>query len=174
MHNGLNKDISTNIGRGGSVRFLKRCYRSDYKIKDLAIEYQKKIFQGRYELDDFNSSQNLEIQFERNQQGDVKYIYLQDTNTIRSLYTIIHENAINKGIPPNDITVLSQTIKLLRNFDAYYRYSSNEKTNTMFETNEAIYRMGFNFIKSNNFPDWLNDAIKLIGKQNDRNKIKCI
>lgn len=166
----LNKDISTNIGKNGSVRFLKRCYRSDYKIKDLAIEYQKEVFQDRYELDDFNNSQSLEIQFERNQQGDVKYIYLQDTNTIKSLYTIIHENAINKGIPPNDITVLSQTIKLLRNFDAYYRYSSNEKTNTMFETNEAIYRMGLNFIKSNKFPNWLNEALKLIGRQNDRNK----
>ena len=136
----------------------------------MAIEYQKEIFQNRYEIDDFNDLQNLEIQFERNQQGDIQYIYLQDTNTIRSLYTIIHENAINKGIPPNDITVLSQTIKLLRNFDSFYRYSSNERTNTMFETNEMIYRMGLNFLKSNDLPKWLNEALKLIKRQNDRNK----
>jgi hypothetical protein len=166
-----NKDLVTNIGRNGSVRFLKRCYRSDYKIKDLAIEYQKEIFQDRYEIDDFNNSQNLEIQFERNQQGEIKYIYLQETNTIRSLYTIIHENAINKGIPPNDITVLSQTIKLLRDFDSFYRYSSNERTNTMFETNEMIYRMGLNFLKSNDLPEWLNEALILINRQNDRKKI---
>ena len=163
-----NKDIATNVV--GKPTELKRCYRSDFKIKDLAIEYQKEIFQNRYEIDNFNETQNFQIQFERNQQGDIKYIYLQDTNTIRSLYTIIHENAINKGIPPNDITVLSQTIKLLRNFDAYYRYSSNERTNTMFETNEMIYRMGLNFLNGNNLPNWLNEGLKLIKRQNDRNK----
>ncbi len=163
-----NKDIATNVV--GKPTELKRCYRSDFKIKDLAIEYQKEIFQNRYEIDSFNENQNFQIQFERNQQGDIKYIYLQDTNTIRSLYTIIHENAINKGIPPNDITVLSQTIKLLRNFDAYYRYSSNERTNTMFETNEMIYRMGLNFLNGNNLPNWLNEGLRLIKRQNDRNK----
>jgi len=163
-----NRDIVTNVI--GKPTELKRCYRSDFKIKNLAIEYQKEIFQNRYEIDDFNDVRNIEIQFERNQQGDIKYIYLQDTNTIRSLYTIIHENAINKGIPPNDITVLSQTIKLLRNFDSFYRYSSNERTNTMFETNEMIYRMGLNFLKSNNLPKWLNEALKLIKRQSDINK----
>ncbi len=163
-----NRDIVTNVI--GKPTELKRCYRSDFKIKDLAIEYQKEIFQNRYEIDDFNDIQNLEIQFEKNQQGDIKYIYLQNTDTIRSLYTIIHENAINKGIPPNDITVLSQTIKLLRNFDSFYRYSSNEHTNTMFETNEMIYRMGLNYLKSNDLPQWLNEALELIKRQNDRNK----
>ena len=163
-----NKDTATNVV--GKPTELKRCYRSDFKIKDLAIEYQKEIFQNKYEIDSFNENQDLQIQYESTQQGDINYIFLQDTNTIRSLYTIIHENAINKGIPSNDITVLSQTIKFLRNFDTYYRYSSNEKTNTMFETNEMIYRLGLNFLNGKNLPIWLNEGLALIKRQDDRNK----
>lgn len=162
----LNKDVATNVI--GKPVELKRCYRSDYKIKDLAIEYQKNIFQDRYEIDDFNNNQNFEIEFERDQLGDIKYIYLQNTFTVKSLYTIIHENAINKGIPPNDITVLSQTISFLRDFDVYYRYSSNERTNTMFETKEVIYQLGLNFINGEKSPIWLNDALALIKRKNDR------
>ena len=81
--------------------------------------------------------------------------------------TIIHENAINKNIHPNDITILGHSISLLKRFDAYYRYSSNEKTNTMFETFEVVYRMGLNYIKKNNQPIWLKEGIALIKRQND-------
>ena len=164
-----NKDIVTNVI--GKPIELKRCYRADFKIKDLAIEYQKEIFKNKYEIDNFNDKpKSLEIQFERNQQGDINYIYLQNTNSIISLYNIIHENAINKSIPPNDITILSETIKLLRDFDAFYRYSSNERTNTMFETNEMIWKMGLNFLKLNQLPKWIEDALCLIKRKNDRNK----
>lgn len=168
-----NKDLVTNIGKGGSVRFLKRCYRSDYKIKDLAIAYQKTYFEDKYLIDNFNEKPTLaELPFERNQLGEVNYIYLPSGNNIQSLYTIIHQNAINKGIPPNDITILSQTIKFLRDFDCYYRYASNEKTNTMFETNEMIYKMGLNFIGSNQ-PDWIKEAIKLMGRERDSRNIRA-
>ncbi len=164
-----NKDVVTNVI--GKPIELKRCYRSDFKIKDLAIEYQKTFFENKYGVDDFNDNTNgnIEIQFERNQQGSVNYIYLPNTNSIISLYNIIHENAINKGIPPNDITILSETIKLLRDFDAFYRYSSNERTNTMFETIEMIYRMGLNF-QGSQLPTWLIKALKLIKREKDRNK----
>ena len=45
------KDVSTNV-RG--VIELKRCFRSDFKIKDLAVEYQKNIFKDKYEIDTYN------------------------------------------------------------------------------------------------------------------------
>lgn len=159
------KDISTNV-RG--VTELKNCYRSDFKIKDLAIHYQKDIFKDKYEIDNFNEkATNLEFDFGRNQQGSLNYIYLSNTDNVSSLYTIIHENAINKDIPPNDITILGHSISLLKKFDAYYRYSSNEKTNTMFETFEMVYRMGLNYIKQNNQPTWLKDGINLIKREKD-------
>lgn len=164
------KDISTNV-RG--VTELKNCFRSDFKIKDLAILYQKDIFQDKYEIDSFNKkTETLELAFERNQQGSINYIYLQDADSVSSLYTIIHENALNKDIPPNDITILGNSISLLKKFEAFYRYSSNERTNTMFETYEMVYRMGFNYLK-NEKPEWLKDGIKLMNRQNDRAETKA-
>lgn len=87
------------------------------------------------------------------------------------MYKIIHEYAINKEIPPNDITILGNSIDLLKKFDAYYRYSSNERTNTMFESFEMVYRMGLNYLK-NNKPEWLNSGISLIHRQNDKSEAK--
>lgn len=164
------KDVSTNVK---GVSELKRCFRSDFKIKDLAVQYQKEIFKDKYELDEFNlQEQSLEFDFERNQQGSVNYIYLPNADNVASLYTIIHENAINKDIPPNDITILANSISLLKKFDAFYRYSSNEKTSTMFETLEMVYRMGFNFLKRNK-PEWLIDGVKLLKRDKDCNESKA-
>ena len=164
------KDISTNV-RG--VTELKNCFRSDFKIKDLAILYQKDIFQDKYEIDSFNKkTETLELAFERTQQGSINYIYLQDADSVSSLYTIIHENALNKDIPQNDITILGNSIPLLKKFEAFYRYSSNERTNTMFETYEMVYRMGLNYLK-NEKPEWLKDGIKLMNRQNDRAETKA-
>lgn len=172
-----NKDVSVNI-RG--VNELKRCFRSDFKIKDLAIEYQKEFYKDIYEIDDFNTPNPDTIQFERTQKGSINYIFLSgeanaNNNSIISLYNIIHENAINKGVNPNDITILSQTIHFLRDFDAFYRYRSKEKTNTMFETWEAIYKLGFNFLPKDTY--WLQEGLNLVGYYNNRIKgtdILCI
>ena len=171
------KDVSTNVK---GVIELKRCFRSDFKIKDLAINYQKEIFKNKYEIDTFNEPfKPLELGLETDKLGSINYIFLPNayenysdnsSSSIRSLYEIIHKNAINKNIPQNDITVLGHTIDLLKDFDAYYRYSSNERTNTMFESNELVYRMGFNFIKTtgeqkgwqNNVPDWIRVASRLM------------
>jgi len=164
------KDISTNV-RG--VTELKNCFRSDFKIKDLAILFQQDIFKDKYEIDSFNKKpNNLELKFTRNQQGSINYIYLQNADSISSLYTIIYQNALNKDIPPNDITVLGNSISLLKKFDAYYRYSSNERTNTMFETNEMVYRMGLNYLKTDK-PKWLIEGIQIIKRHNDRSEAKA-
>lgn len=57
------KDISTNVM---GVIELNNCFRSDFKIKDLAINYQKEIFKDKYEIDTFNQkNKTIEIQFER-------------------------------------------------------------------------------------------------------------
>jgi len=97
---------------------------------------------------------------------------LQNADSISSLYTIIYQNALNKDIPPNDITVLGNSISLLKKFDAYYRYSSNERTNTMFETNEMVYRMGLNYLKTDK-PKWLIEGIQIIKRHNDRSEAKA-
>lgn len=166
------KDVATNIP--GRPSELKRSFRSDFKIKDLAVEYQKEYFSNKYEIDELNidlTEQLSEIPYERNQQGSINYIFLQEQQDMKSLYNIIYTNAINKGVPPNDITILGETIKLLRDFDAFYRYSSSEKTNTMFESNETIYKLGLNFVQNSNF---VKEGIELIKREKNYNKAIAI
>lgn len=166
----INKDVNTNVY---GVNELRYSFRSDYKIQDLTVEFQSEFFKDKYDIDnkkDFTST--LEIDFEKKQLGAINYIFLSDVDSVVSLYTIIHQNAINKGIQPNDITILGNTISLLKKFDAYYRYSSNEKTNTMFETNEMIFRYGINFIGKTSV-EWLTDFKKLIKRENDKNTEKA-
>lgn len=153
------KDVMTNV-RGGVIA-LKNCFRSDFKIKDLAIHYQKEVFADKYEIDDFNNPSTMQLDFQQNQQGTVNYISLTNVDSVVSLYNIVYQNTINKGTHPNDITVLGHSISLLRKFEAYYRYASRERTHTMFETNELIYRMGINRVVDA-MPDWLKDGLILI------------
>lgn len=165
-----NKDISANVK---GINELKNSFRSDHKIQDLTIEFQNDFFKDKYEIDNKNEFYNiLEIDFQKDHLGAINYIFLSDVDTVVSLYTIIYQNAINKGIQPNDITILGNKISLLKKFDAYYRYSSNEKTNSMFETNEMIYRYGINFIGKKPLV-WLTKFKKLIKKENDKNVEKA-
>jgi hypothetical protein len=82
-------------------------------------------------------------------------MYLQGENPITSLYNIIRGNILNRAsnIAPNDITILGYTTRLLRTFDAYYRYMSREKVNSMLETIEAMYMTNLNYIGKNNMGD---------------------
>ena len=161
-----NRDISTNV-RG--VNELKNSFRADHRIKELTVEFQNEFFRDKYDIDvkeEFNNI--LELDLKSNSLGAINYIFLNDVSSVVSLYTIIYQNAINKGIQPNDITILGTKISLLKKFDSYYRYRSNEKTNTMFETNEMVYRYGINYT-GNRELNWLRDFKTLIKRDNDRN-----
>ncbi len=169
------KDVATNVG--GRPIELKQCFRSEFKIKDLVIHYQKNIFKDKYEIDNFNDNQDSQqgkLGFDNShKEGSINYINLKSTNSIVALYNIIYENIKNKSIHPDDITILGLRIDTLKEFDAYYRYSSNEKTNTMFETYEMVYRNELNYIK-NQEPLWLNKGIKLIKRERDYKKEKAL
>lgn len=165
------KDVKTNI----PVRpiELKESFRSDFKIRDLAIEYQKNIFKDKYEIDSFNERTNEQMQIGFDKQGYISYAYLQDTNIVSTLYTIIHENIINKNnnIAPNDITILGYTTRLLQTFEAYYRHRTNERTTTMFETFEIMYLQNLNRLNSEKYsqpPIWLKELLKLIKKDGNK------
>lgn len=167
------KDVSTNVK---GVVTLENCYRSDYKIKDLAVKFQETIFKDKYEIDHFNKiDTSLEIQFERDLQGNVNYMFLQNTDNVSTLYNIIHENILNKSFIPNDITILSHSISLLQKFDSYYKFSCHEKTNTMFETSEMTFVMLLNKINKSNLhlPIWINKAILLIQREKDSDQTRA-
>lgn len=152
----LQKDVVTNV-RG--VNELKFCFRSDFKVRDLAQSFQSSIFGDKYDIDDFSENGTWDF-FGQEQQKDgyINYMYLSDTNSIVTLYNIIRGNILNKvnNIAPNDITILGYTVNQLRIFDCYYRYASRERTNTMFETIEVMYMTHLNFYGKDmaNAPGW--------------------
>lgn len=151
------KDVITNVK--GQPNKLDICFRSDYKIKDLAVEYQKNFFKDKYIIDNLNE---IQLQGELNLKiGDIKYVFLDNQNAIKQIYNIIDHQIKKNEINRNDITVLGCTINLLRNFEAYYRFMSNAKTTTMFETLEIMYLNQLNFL-SRDLPKWLQEGLDLI------------
>lgn len=176
------KDVVTNV-RG--VNEFKYCFRSDFKVRDLAQSFQKNIFRDKYDIDDFSENDAIgSLGLQTDKQGDINYMYLDNTDTIIALYNIIRGNIINKDndIAPNDITVLGYTVSLLRFFDCFYRYSAREKTATMFETIEVMYMTQLNYYGKNQLSNggWFNNIcqhlkLKLFSnrdKLNNRDIIK--
>ncbi len=146
----VQKDVVTNVK---GVNELKRCYRSELKVRDLAQVFQRDVFGDKYDLDEFEENERKgELDLTTDKDGFVNYMFLQEVNPIVALYNIIRGNILNKAsnISPNDITILGYTTRLLRTFDAFYRYSSREKTNSMLETIESMYQSHLNYIGKNN------------------------
>ena len=142
-----NKDVITNIQ--ARPTYLKHCYRSDSKIRDFALEFQKVRFGDKYELDDFSDENEGGLFANEEKPGFINYIHLSNTQIVSTLYTIIRQNILNRvnNVAPNDITILGYTTPLLREFDHYYRLLSHEKTKTMFEVPEIMYLSWLNFLK---------------------------
>lgn len=142
-----NRDVITNIQ--ARPTYLKHCYRSDSKIRDLTLEFQKVRFGDKYELDDFSDENEGGLFANEEKPGFINYIHLSNTQIVSTLYTIIRQNILNKvnNVAPNDITILGYTTLLLREFDHYYRLLSHEKTKTMFEVPEIMYLSRLNFLK---------------------------
>lgn len=139
------KDVVTNV-RG--VNELKYCYRSDFKVRDLAKAFQSNVFRDKYDLDDFSENGTWDFMGQEQQkEGLINYMYLSNTDSIVALYNIIRQNILNtsNNISPNDITILGYTANQLRLFDCYYRYASRERTNSMLETIEAMYMTHLNY-----------------------------
>lgn len=151
------KDVITNVI--GKPIELKKCYRSQFKVRELAICFQKEIFKEKYDIDTFDkqsAGSSPTLDFDYNLKGYINYIHLQDTYTTTSLYNIIRGNIENKekNINPNDITILGYTIPALKEFDAYYRYKSHEKTTTMFETYEIMFLQHLNYFNEQKASTW--------------------
>ena len=166
------KDVVTNVQ---GVNELKYCYRSDFKVRDLAQSFQKNIFGGKYDIDDFLENGRYEFFGQKQEkEGYINYMYLSNQTVVSTLYNIIRGNILNEAvdISPNDITVLGYTTKLLRLFDACYRYASREKTNCMIESMETMYMTHLNYIGKNNTnnPDkqWFDNIIKKLFPHRDR------
>lgn len=169
------KDVSTNIP--GRPNELKTCFRADMKVRDLAVGFQREYFSDKYEIDTLVSEQDQPSLFERDalQHGSLRYIYLQTTDYIISLYNIIWgniHNSENCNVNPNDITILGANIETLKRLDSFFRYKSNLKTTTMFETYDVMFIKHLNYITEQSSPQWINELFKLIGQDKNPKRAK--
>jgi hypothetical protein len=130
-----NKDIRTNVKQRPSE--MKECFRSDIKIKNLAVNYQKLFFGSKYDIDSFNTQTAMSFGIE----SKLSYLYMPYNDGIGGLYSVIKKASIQFNEHPNDIAVLGFTIDLLRGLECFYRYKSNERTNAMFETQEVWFKL---------------------------------
>jgi len=71
----------------------------------------------------------------------LKYFLVGKEVNVVELHQIINDISISLGEHPNDIAILGIRIAILRELDCYYRYKTNEKTNSMFETQEVWYKL---------------------------------
>ncbi|MBL7813906.1 MAG: NERD domain-containing protein [Saprospiraceae bacterium] len=137
-----NKDIKTNVQQNPST--LKDCFRSNKKIKDIAIGFQSAHFKDKYDIDDFNKQ--LEFSFEK--PSFCKYFFTGKDINVSEIFNTIKDISNKLGEHPNNITILGVRISVLRELDCYYRYKTNEKTNSMFETQEVWYKLLLETFKS--------------------------
>ena len=84
------KDVATNVQ---GVNDLKYCFRSDFKIRNLAQSFQRNIFGGKYDVDDF--SENSAFFFfgqEQEKEGYIRSVksILQDCEKDLSLKKGVH------------------------------------------------------------------------------------
>lgn len=74
-----NKDVVTNV-RGRAID-LTHCFRSDFKVRDLAQLFQRNIFGDKYEIDDLSENgKSLFFGQKYDKPGYVNYMYLGSTN----------------------------------------------------------------------------------------------
>ena len=115
----------------GQWNLLRRSYRITNDIARLAESFQKTFFSERYELDEIIINKTL---FE---QSELRY-YLVDSFNVEEIIKIYQEVSSEILIHDNDICFQAPQVRPLRQIDFYVRKKLNQKTNTMFETQEIF------------------------------------
>jgi hypothetical protein len=136
------KDVATNIL---GVHTLDSCFRSQTKIKDLALRFQEKFFDKKYDIDSaLFAEEDYLFKGQNQKQGVIDYINLQSDDLLKSTFEVINniiEHRLVK-VALNDIAVLGVKIDFLQDFDCFYSHETHRKTTTMFETYEEMFLLG--------------------------------
>lgn len=167
------KDVATNVL---GINTLDTCFRSDMKIKDLALGFQQTYFDGKYEIDSTLTSDQDSLFMRQNlQQGYLNYMFLMNENPIQSVFNIVEGNIQNRihGVSINDITILGVEFDFLKLFETYYRYKTGRKTTTMFETYELMFLQGIRERSEIAPRELKRELIKLLKSDKDRNPDKA-
>lgn len=133
------KDVVTNVL---GVHTLESCFRSQQKVKALALKFQEKFFNKKYEIDSTLFTDEDSLFKEQNlNQGNIDYIYFQTGDVLKSTFDIINNIIEHQivNVALNDITVLGAKISFLRMFSCFYGHKTHRNVTTMFETYEKMF-----------------------------------
>lgn len=76
----VDMDVVTNIPVRPTE--LKKCYRSDFKIIDLTIAFQRALCNEKYDIDDFSEQNGRELFNSFEKDGYVNYIYFSNVQIV--------------------------------------------------------------------------------------------
>ncbi|MBD2136024.1 NERD domain-containing protein [Anabaena sp. FACHB-1237] len=121
------------VGIGGVWNVLKESFRLTTKVANIATEFQKTFFSGKYNLDEITQFRQKSI-FEAEEY--YQYIYYDKSVHVTKIVDDMYSLIIQLNKHPNDICFLSQRIEIIRQIDYTIRNNKHEKTKAMFESQE--------------------------------------
>lgn len=134
------KKVKTTIS--GAWNQLNTSYRLTSRISDVAMEFQKHFFKEKYELDNIDLQEQLQLTLDDGTQ--LHYYFIKkslENETYIEFFKIVY-NIIEKfDAHLNDLCFLGAQIELLRELDYYIRLYRKEKTTRTFESKEVYERI---------------------------------
>lgn len=118
----------------GQWNFLKKSFRVTTEIANLATNFQKTFFTGKYDYDEIIVQRSL---FDKSL---IKYHYLE-TADITLIMQIYNSLITDEVVHDNDVCFQSSRVEVLRLIDKDIRDRLHKKTNTMFETLEVYEKL---------------------------------
>lgn len=117
---------------GAWNRSLNTSHRFTSNIGNIALKFQREMFNQKYQLDDLKVLS--QIDFEKR---IVEYHYFH-MYTAKSLLNSVYSILLKHKIHPSDVGILCSKVELIRELDYLIRDVKKEKTTTTFESQEEF------------------------------------
>lgn len=126
------EDKKPNTTIPGRWNELNDSIRSSTKIIHLSFEFQDFYFEEKYDLDEINLVEQLDL---FRQPQHIEYVF-KESYDLCQIYKSVRTAVKTLNIHPNDVIFLSSKVEILRELDYLIRIEGNENTTTTFETRE--------------------------------------
>ena len=139
---------------------LKKTFRLSNKAAQIAEKFQKQFFDNRYDPDEIEVVQDDLFE---------KFVYLNiQTKDYEKIFSFVKTNIEQIKAHPNDCCILAEKIDTLKEMDSLIRHTTNQNTQTMFETKEVDMKLFFEYLYSDEKKYIENAAEKFIGDTNKK------
>jgi len=133
----VDRKPKTNIP-GAWNQTLKKTFRLSTKAAQIARSYQRYFFQQKYDPDEIEVVENDLFE---------NYAYENlNTTDLEKIYSFIKKYFDYIQAHPNDCCILAGKIETLQELDSFIRHTTEQKTQTMFETKEVIIKLFFDLL----------------------------